>query len=258
MISHQPRQSSRGQLFALASLCYYFAQMPQSLIKSLAGLLFPKFCVGCKNPGGLLCEHCLLKVQFIYEQCCPACQHPSIGGLTHPRCKSPWGVDGLASIAYYRGPIRTLIRQLKYTGATVTSELIEQLIVEYQKHETIILPPAIITAIPLDKQTLKSRGFNQSEIVAQILSQKIGYPYVPSILQRQRKVVSQTKLSKDERRQNMQDAFSLAPDVVHTIKSSTIIVVDDVFTTGATLREAAKVLKRAGAAQVYGFTFAQD
>ena len=226
--------------------------------QQIISALFPKFCVGCKHPGSLLCEQCFLKIQFVYEQRCPVCQHPSIGGLAHPRCKSPWGIDGLVSIAYYRGPIRALIRQLKYAGATVTSELIEQLIVEYQKHETITLPPAIITAIPLDEQTVKSRGFNQSEIIAQILSQKLGYPYIASILQRQRKAVSQTKLSKDERRQNMQGAFSLTPDIAHTIKSSSIIVVDDVFTTGATLREATKMLKRGGATKVYGFTFAQD
>ena len=228
------------------------------VIKSTIAAIFPKFCVSCKNPGSLLCEQCLHKVQFIYDQCCPVCQHPSIGGLTHPRCKSPWGMDGLVSITYYRGPVRTLIRQLKYAGATVTSELIEQLIAEYQKHETITLPPAIVTPIPLDRQTLKNRGFNQSEAVAHILSQQLGYPCVSNILQRQHKLISQTKLSKDERRQNMQGAFSLIPDTSQAIKDCTIIVVDDVFTTGATLREPTKVLKRAGAAKVYGFTFAQD
>ncbi len=172
-------------------------------------------------------------------------------------------MDGLVSITYYRGPIRSLIRQLKYAGATVITELIEQLLVAYQGHETITLPPGLITAIPLDARTRRSRGFNQSEIMAQILSRQLRYPYIPNILERQRKVVSQTKLSKQERRQNMQHAIKLSEEATQGLaecfaQNTPIIVVDDVYTTGATLREAAKVLKRSGAWRVYGFTLAQD
>src|SRR5690606_3014142 len=114
-------------------------------------------------------------------------------------------------------------------------------------------------AIPLDTQSKRERGFNQSDFIARALSRQLGYPYIPNILERHRKVISQTKLSKDERRLNMQGAFKAAGGVAELKeKGVPIIIVDDVYTTGATLREAAKVLKRSGVTQVYGFTLAQD
>ena len=226
-------------------------------------ILFPRFCVGCRRSGSLLCEACWSKVQFVYDLTCPVCQHPSIGGLTHPRCRSAWGMDGLYCVAYYRGPVRSLVRQLKYAGATVTEELIEQLMVYYFTLQQAGLSPAVITAVPMDYKSRKARGFNQAEVIAEVLSRQTGYPYISGVLERKSQSVSQTKLSRAERQINMRGAFGINKEIVEaasvdSLKNSAFIVVDDVFTTGATLREAAKVLKRSGAKRVVGFTLAQD
>jgi competence protein ComFC len=195
----------------------------------------------------------------MYEQICPVCQHPSIGGLTHPSCRTSWGIDGVVTLARYRGPVRPLVRQLKYGGATVVAQLVSPLVHYYKQHETLTLPPGIITGVPLHTHAYKRRGFNQADVIAQELGQATQYPVVTPILQRARDTATQTKLSKEERQRNLHNAFTLHPSVAKSeLKGVTIILVDDVITTGATLREAAKVLKRAGVARVYGFTLAHD
>src|SRR5690606_32803582 len=218
--------------------------------------------VGCKTPGSLLCQKCWPQVQFMYEQSCPICLHSSIAGRTHPLCRSTWGIDGVTTISRYRGPTRSMIRQLKYSGARVVGELTGQLISRYQENEELLLPPSIITPIPLHSKTFKSRGYNQAEIIAQELSQATGFPLIPDLLVRAHMTASQTKLSKEERRKNIKGVFEINaqyyPKSDQALKGSSVILVDDVFTTGSTLREAAKILKKAGISEVYGFTLAHD
>jgi ComF family protein len=224
--------------------------------ETIKEIIFPKYCVSCRRAGSLLCQDCWPKISFIYEQICPICRQPSIAGRTHTGCATKWGIDGLISLTYYSGPIRGLIRQLKYRGATVTQELISRLLFEYVRHESIYLPPAIITPIPLHPHNLRRRGFNQAEIIATALSMQLSYPQVVDVVQRQRQTVSQTTLAKQQRQQNMRGAFRVSDG--QQIKGADFILVDDVFTTGATLREATKTLKRAGASSVFGFTLARD
>jgi len=155
-----------------------------------------------------------------------------------------------------------MIRQLKYSGARVVGELTGQLISRYQENEELLLPPSIITPIPLHSKTFKSRGYNQAEIIAQELSQATGFPLIPDLLVRAHMTASQTKLSKEERRKNIKGVFEINaqyyPKSDQALKGSSVILVDDVFTTGSTLREAAKILKKAGISEVYGFTLAHD
>lgn len=227
-------------------------------IQSIKEILFPRQCLGCKKLGTLLCADCYPNVPFLYEQICPICQHPSISGLTHPRCQSPWAIDGVVSLTKYRGISRALVKQIKYRGATVVTEIIPDLIATYQQHEPLHLPPAIITPIPLHPKTLNQRGFNQSALIAQQLSQATHFPYIENVLIRQRHTKSQTTFSKSDRLTNVKDAFALGDINKKDLRGASFILVDDVFTTGATLREAAKVLKRSGAAKVYGFAIAHD
>lgn len=224
--------------------------------ESLKDLFFPKLCLGCRKQGALLCDNCWPQIQFIYDPICPVCQHPSVAGRTHAGCQTPWGIDGVTSLTLYRGPIRSLVRQLKYHGVTVTQQLVSQVLQTYLKHESLYLPPAIILPIPLHQNSQNQRGFNQAAIIAQALANQTGYPTLQNVLQRHKNTNSQTKLSKGERQSNMLGAFSLA--TTENIKGASFILVDDVFTTGATLKEAAKVLKRAGAKQVFGFALARD
>ena len=228
----------------------------QFITETIKELTFPKYCVGCRGTGALLCQECWPRISFLYEQICPVCRKPSIAGRTHSGCSTSWGIDGLISLTYYSGPIRGLIRQLKYRGATITKELVSDLLIAYADHESLYLPPAIVTPIPLHKKSLAKRGFNQAEIIASSVANHMQYPLVADILERGKLTASQTTLSKEQRHTNIRGAFSIFKN--HQAKGADFILVDDVFTTGATMREAAKVLKRAGANQVTGFTLARD
>ena len=230
--------------------------MLQTFFTTFQDLLFPKLCVGCKKSGTLLCDQCAPKIQFIYTQICPICHRPAIGGITHAGCKSPWGLDGLVSISYYKGPTRSLIRQLKYHHVTIVQELIGQLLDSYLRHESIHFPPAIIVPIPLHQTSQARRGYNQAEIIASQVATHLQLPILATLLKRTSATTSQTRLSQTERQANVKGAFQLA--TTENIKGASFILIDDVFTTGATLREAAKVLKRAGAKQVFAITLAQE
>jgi ComF family protein len=230
--------------------------LPQTISETLKDLFFPKLCLGCRKQGTLLCDKCWPQIQFIYDPICPVCQHPSVAGRTHAGCQTPWSIDGAISLTFYRGPIRSLVRQLKYHGVTVTQQLVGQILQNYLQHESLYLPPAIIVPIPLHQNSQNQRGFNQATVIAQVLASQTGYPMLQNVLQRHKNTPSQTKLSKSQRQSNMLGAFSLS--TTENIKGASFILVDDVFTTGATLKEAAKVLKRARAKQVFGFTLARD
>jgi ComF family protein len=234
---------------------YYLAMLPELAI-NIKNILFPKLCVGCRKSGTLLCDNCWPKIEFVYAPICPVCRGQSVAGLTHPGCQAPQGLDGLICLAYYRGPVKSLVRQLKYQGATVTQELVAQLLSAYLDHQEIFLPPGIVVPIPLHPSALNKRGFNQAEVIANVMTRQLQLPIITTVLSRVKNTASQTKLTKEQRQINMRGAFAL--DTSESVKGATFIVVDDVFTTGATLREAAKVLKRAGAAKVFGFTLAQD
>jgi ComF family protein len=246
---------NRPPKFFLDLECYYspmFAQIAQNI----TNLLFPTLCVGCKTHGQLICDQCFLKISFLYSQNCPVCRQPTIAGRTHVSCATPWGLDGLVSLTYFRGPIRPLIHQLKYRGVTILQTSISQLTQTYQQYEDLHLPPSIIIPIPLHKKSQNARGFNQAEIIADSLSSTTGYPQINDLLIRVKQTTSQTTLAKKDRQKNMRNAFQLKPG--QQVKDASFILVDDVFTTGATLREAAKTLKRHGAKYVYAFTLAQD
>ncbi len=224
-------------------------------------ILFPKFCVGCNRMGELLCEKCWQRVDFVYEQGCPVCYEGSIGGLTHAACRSAWGLDGLWCLTYYRGPIRQLIRQLKYHQATVMKVVVGELVASYLERETVYLPAAVMLPVPLHESSLRKRGFNQAMVVAEEMGQKLALPVVEGIVKRSRKTASQTTLNKAERRSNVRGIFEIdleKPERDEAIRGETFIVIDDVFTSGATMTEMAMMLKRAGAARVFGLALARD
>jgi ComF family protein len=112
----------------------------------------------------------------------------------------------------------------------------------------------IVAPVPLSRKRLAERGYNQVSMVALPLTLMCGWGYRPQALSRARETRSQVGLSREERRQNVRDAFAAQPSIV---RGKTILVIDDVTTTGATLEACAAALLKAGARQVYGYTVAR-
>lgn len=230
-------------------------------------LFFPKYCVNCKRFGSYLCSDCFSYLSFNTQELCSACIRSSVNGLTHPGCQGRYVIDGAFASIVYKGVVKKLIYQFKYKPhltdlQTVLVDLFfEGLIqkeafmktVESFNNGTIALVP-----IPLHGSRFKNRGYNHAEVLAKGLGQRFDLPSY-NLLARIKNTRSQVGLKREERRKNVKDAFSVLPNIpVRQLADLNIFLVDDVLTTGSTLFEAARTLKKAGVRKVFGLTLAID
>lgn len=214
--------------------------------------LFPKRCVSCGKFGSYICRDCYSKIEFIEKPVCPICERQAIGGNTHPGCKKRGGLDGLVVASRYRGPIREAIKQLKYRFSYDLADLLIDLLAS-QIWRFDLPNSYILVPVPLHFKRKNWRGFNQAELLAGKIAKKFKVKYL-EVLVRSRETRPQVGLMKKERIVNVRSAF----DVVNNslVLGKNVILVDDVFTSGSTIKEACRVLKRAGADEVWTMTVA--
>lgn len=224
---------------------------------SLLDLVFPKTCLGCGREGSYICSGCLAKVRFA-KPICPYCERASIDGTTHIRCAKKYGLDGLTSVWEYEGVVRRAILALKYKYSTeVGKELIGYLVSWLLRNRGLLPNAQCLVPIPLFWYRENTRGFNQSIEVGREVASSTGWKFILGLLVKKRPTISQIELKGDARRQNLRGAFSLNPNYTLNTIPYTLILFDDVATTGSTLMEAATVLKRAGVEKVWGLTIAR-
>lgn len=218
--------------------------------------VFPKSCLGCGRGGRYLCQVCIDKAPRA-QAICPYCKHPSIDGLTHVNCAKRYGLDGLTSIWEYEGVIRKAILALKYKYATEISNEISEYMVSSLL--SLVLPPVHnLVPIPIYWYRQNTRGFNQSIELGGKLAENLRLIFIPDLLIKSISTAPQVELSGEARRKNLKNVFILNP--IHKSLAGnldSIILFDDVFTTGSTMFEAAKVLKRGGVKKVWGLTIAR-
>lgn len=242
---------------------------------SILDFIFPKKCVNCGKLGFYICADCIKRIEFVEAPICPVCQRQAVEGRTHPGCESRYSLDGLVVACRYLGSVKRAIAKVKYRWIydieKVLVELLAKGLWRYDLPKDLILVP-----VPLHARRKRWRGFNQSEILAKTLAQKFSVNY-SDVLIRSRETKTQVGLSRDERAKNVKDAFGLRligrvqrkpfgfvaskrdsaqGKIITGIKDRNIILVDDVYTSGATMAECAKVLKRAGAKSVWGMAVA--
>lgn len=224
-------------------------------------LLFPKRCVGCRKSDTYFCQDCVRNI-LQTDLVCPKCEKPAMGGQAHPICKRKFGLDGLWSLGVYQDPLRKAIKQLKYGRVGNLAEDLVDILVEYwTKYQPFVLDQIkkdkgqgwVVIPVPLHWWRGNNRGFNQSVLIGQILSKKLGLAYCDA-LKRIRHTKPQFKLKSYDRHQNIRNAFAL--DSRLSALDTNVLLVDDVWTTGSTLRECGYVLKRAGARKVWALTLA--
>lgn len=139
----------------------------------------------------------------------------------------------------------------------VLSDLFYEGIIQKEEfHKVLDSDNAILVPIPLFLSRERKRGYNHAHILAQELTEKLNLPVVKA-LKRIKNTKTQADLGKEERKKNLKDAFDTDPKFVSQIKGKQIFLVDDIFTTGSTLLEACRVLKRSGAESVWGLTLAR-
>lgn len=218
-------------------------------------LVFPKRCLGCGRLGGYICRGCSPKIVFIKEPFCSECELRAEGGKTHPECQTKQSLDGLVVVCRYKGLVRSAIQKIKYKWSFDISKVLVDLLT--QNLWRFNFPKkAILVPIPLHPKRKKWRGFNQAEILAQELSKRLGQPTL-NLIERTRESRTQVGLSKKERNLNVANVFSLGGSLSNfDVRGRDFILVDDVFTSGATMRAVCGVLKRRGARSVWGMAIA--
>jgi len=210
---------------------------------SLLDIVFPKQCLKCQREGNHCCEDCL-----------------SLLSLSQAPSPLP-GTSSLSALycatSFEDRFVQQLIHSFKYPPflRDLAVPLAYCIIAHFSLLNKPIFPPDALYPIPLHKRRLKWRGYNHAEELAKQLGQAFSLPVVTNVLLKAEHTVPQANLGKAKRLNNMRNAFLVQGPQALTSKN--ILLVDDVYTTGATMEEAAKTLKRAGAAHVFGVTVAR-
>ncbi len=233
--------------------------MLKYLFDSVADLFYPRRCLVCQKIGAYLCETCYKYLPYLESPPCPVCTRQAIGGFTHPRCRGRYRIDRLIVSFKYRNPIALAIKKIKYREITDLADFLVALLAADLAEAGIALgEKSLLVPVPLHPIKEIERGYNQSTLLAKSLGKAYNLPVVPDALIRVRETVSQTKLKHDEREKNVRGAFKINPKRRELLRGQDVVLVDDVFTTGATLRECGSVLKRAGVRHLYALAIAKD
>lgn len=229
--------------------------------------MFPKFCLGCKKEGVYLCQDCRSTLDISELDYClcgkdPIRILPEANNGKCQRCRDK-KLSGLFFALPYKEKQLTkkLIYQFKYSpylkdlSETLASIIIEHFIVT-KRNTNEFWNNGILIPVPLDSKKLKIRGYNQSEELAKELAKILKIPVVSDYLIKIKSTKPQMELTKEGREVNLKDSFDIInPD---KIRGKKIFLVDDVYTTGSTMEECAKVLKGAGIKQIWGIAIARE
>lgn len=233
--------------------------------------LFPKFCLNCGKEGSYLCEDCFSLIDIFDRQYCPFCSSAGgtravIDGKTCPSCRQTKNLTGLFCAVRYDNPlVKNLIEKFKYEpyakelylelSSLIIAHLINldnssfKIFDEFKNREYILM------SVPIHIKKLKRRGFNQSEEIAKYISEFLEIPLILNALIKTKATPAQVELKKLERQENMKGVFQCLNS--EAVFGKKVLLVDDVFTTGTTMEECARILRDAGAEEVWGMVIAR-
>ncbi len=233
----------------------------RGFVAALQDLLFPPCCLGCGRqlPARqlpLFCSSCFTRLSPLSSPCCSCCGIPFVSGQDHlcGRClKEPPGFDLARGALIYHEPLVTLIRCFKYGGELAGLSSMAWLASQSVGYREIG-DPDIILPVPLHPTRLRERGFNQSLLLARSFFPGLRDRIAPDLLLRTRPTIPQSTLSGSARRRNLQGAFAVADG--DWLRGRHVLLVDDVMTTGSTIGQCARVLRRAGCRRIEVFVLA--
>ncbi|MEI6533008.1 MAG: phosphoribosyltransferase family protein [Candidatus Roizmanbacteria bacterium] len=222
-------------------------------------ILFPSLCLGCGKLGSYICLSCEASLVVYDRQKCIYCHEDSYLGFTHPQCVKHEGIDGVFSVFMYNNTLKRVIKNIKYRFVSdafsdvfrlLTLNRVEDLLCLCRLVKNLSLQP-----VPLHKQKQKQRGFNQTIYVSEYLSTHLNLPIIEQV-ERVRYTLPQAQIHNlSQRYKNMIKAFSIKNKEMVARKN--ILIIDDVITSGNTIKSVAKVLKKAGANKVFAFSLAR-
>ncbi len=234
-----------------------------SLLSKLIDIIYPPRCHICKNflNGGhsarepdSFCYTCLSDFKLIKSPFCPVCRTPFVSETQDnhlcEEClrKRPY-YDKIYALYLYEGAIMKAIYRYKFGAKTFLSESLGPVLATFAEGMVKVSDNLIIIPVPLHQKRLRERGFNQSLILARYVAKKLDSQLDFLSLRRVRYTLPQTGLGKEQRRKNVRGAFQIRN--AEAVKGKLVLLIDDVATTGNTLNECARVLRKAGCENVF-------
>jgi competence protein ComFC len=233
------------------------------LFQALTSLFYPPVCTVCSasiGVGEYLCDDCQANAPRISPPFCARCSEPFSGAIIGPFECANCAHRRLyfeAAVAVYRsrGIVRHVVHQFKYGREMHLRYPIAEWLWRALEDERLHSREFdVIVPVPLHPARQRERGFNQAALLASLLGERIS-AFVKPVLRRIRYTTTQTAFDRSERMENLRGAFRLRRKA--DVRGCRVLLVDDVLTTGATLSECARVLKKAGAASIYAATAAR-
>ena len=234
----------------------------------LISLLLAADCRVCQHPlepsnFTFVCVDCWSKIKWLKAPYCSKCSRPlsstlqDIPILLCPECRRQNFYFKKAFIpTLYEGVMKKVIHLLKYNKKMGIMRSLKKIIKSYFDHLDFSFSHLdLVVPIPLHRRKLKERGFNQAELIARVIARHLQVRLTKGNLKRVKATITQTTLSRKERRKNIKEAFEIKDK--DGFQAKNVLLVDDVYTTGTTIKEAARVLKEAGVKEVYVFTLAR-
>jgi competence protein ComFC len=233
--------------------------------------LFPIHCLLCNKGNFWICDDCLEKILLFESQTCPYCEKETTSsGQICPNCRSfflnnnsPLPLDNLiVATKYKKQNISHLIHVFKYRFISDLHKPLGKLLARAIVRNNLPLPDLIIP-VPLHKKRLRWRGFNQAELLAEFIGNNLApnfpIPVMPELIIRKKYSVPQMKIKKyADRKENIKNAFVINKDIGYNLEGKTVLLIDDVATTGSTLFECGKILKNNGTKKVFGCIIARQ
>lgn len=215
-------------------------------LECLADFVFPQLCLICSGENladdALVCDRCWSKATGDSHLLCLSCGQPLGDALSCEYCKDS-AVIPVAVLGHYQDPLQEIIHQFKYSGYSRLGDSLAKKLIDNHIHTFERLRPNLTVPIPLDSYRLRRRGFNQAAVLSDIVSKKLKIVIAEQLLVKSRKTKDQTRLDFERRAENLKGAFTVTERIAPDAK---IILIDDVFTTGATMREGLRAITEAG------------
>lgn len=224
--------------------------------KTLIDFLYPNLCLGCgsylENQKEVICESCDNKIERTGFPICGICGSPLENSDKCPACSAEH-IFPIYSLGEYVDPLREIIHQFKFQHIRRASVSLGRRIVKLHGDRLRAAAPDLLVPVPLYSVRLKKRGFNQAADLVSELSRALDIPYENNAVEKVRRTTDQVRLNADSRRKNLRGVFAANHEKV---KKRKIMIVDDVLTTGATVREVAETIRKAGGIPVAGIVVA--
>lgn len=239
-----------------------FCQVAESVLD----VLFPPRCVGCGDFETYLCLHCQASLHEIGEGCCPRCGEPNATPVFGSQCGACMGresgFDGARAAFLHKGAARELVGEFKSGGQLALGRLMAELArPAFMRLVGSLGDPeeVVVTWVPCHTRTKRRRGYNQAEVLCRLLCEGSPSYTAAGLLRKVRLTKQQKELDRAARQNNLRGVFAMEPDWQGRlpVHAKVLVIVDDVFTTGATAHEVASVLRQATGLPAYVFTFSR-